>query len=65
MFANDNFTNDFNQVAAFLQGERAKALSDTEWRFRARGYGYNLRSTPFGVEVAKLPRNELLGLMTA
>jgi hypothetical protein len=61
MFAHGNFTNDFKEVSRFLQEERSKVLSDAEWRFRARGYGYSLKETPFGIEVAKLPQNQLLG----
>jgi stress response protein SCP2 len=64
MFAHDSLTNDFNQVTAFLMSERSKTLSETEWRFRAKGYGYQLRRTAFGMEVAKLSNNQLLGLMT-
>lgn len=48
-------------VHAFLKAERAKVLSETEWRFRMRGYGLNLRRTEAGVEVARLPRGEILG----
>ncbi|WP_223306155.1 hypothetical protein [Mameliella alba] len=43
--------------------EREKVLSEAEWRFRMRGYGYNLRRTDSGVEVARLPQNQLLGTL--
>ena len=46
---------------AFLQAERAKVLSETEWRFRMKGFGLNLKRADSGVEVARLPRGEVLG----
>lgn len=52
---------DSTAIKAFLKAERAKVLSETEWRFRMRGFGYNLRRTEAGVEVARLPRGEVLG----
>ncbi|MCT4555623.1 MAG: hypothetical protein N4A53_13120 [Pelagimonas sp.] len=61
MFAENKLTEDMAEVEAFLLRERDKVLSETEWRFRMRGYGYNLRRTEDGVEVARLPRNELIG----
>ena len=48
-------------IEAFLRAERAKTLSETEWRFRMRGFGYAIRRTDLGVEVARLPRGEHLG----
>lgn len=63
MFANDKMTFDMTEIEAFLCAERQKVLSEAEWRFRMRGYGYNLRRTNAGVEVARLPRNEVLGTL--
>ncbi|MBV2358222.1 hypothetical protein KUH32_00405 [Thalassococcus sp. CAU 1522] len=64
MFADDKLTDDLTEVRAFLLAEREKVLSETEWRFRMRGYGYNLRRTDAGIEVSRLPRNELLGTLS-
>lgn len=61
MFAENKLTEDMAEIQAFLSAERAKSLTEAEWRFRMRGYGYNLRRTDAGVEVARLPQNKLLG----
>ncbi len=61
MFAENKLTENMTEIEAFLLKERAKVLSEAEWRFRMRGYGYNLRRTNDGVEVARLPQNKVLG----
>ncbi|MBY6003602.1 hypothetical protein KUV62_06770 [Salipiger bermudensis] len=61
MFAENKMTEDLSEVRDFLINERAKTLTETEWRFRMRGYGYNLRRVEGGVEVARLPQNSVLG----
>lgn len=61
MFAENKLTEDMSEVRSFLISERAKSLTETEWRFRMRGYGYNLRRVEGGVEVARLPQNSVLG----
>lgn len=63
MFAENKLTENLAKVRDFLMNERAKVLSEAEWRFRMRGYGYNLRRTDGGVEVARLPKNEVLGTL--
>lgn len=63
MFADNKMTYDMGEIEAFLLAERAKVLSDAEWRFRMRGYGYNLRRTDGGIEVARLPQNTPLGVI--
>ena len=63
MFADNKLTESLAEVEAFLLSERDKVLSEAEWRFRMRGYGYNLRQADVGVEVARLPRNEVLGTL--
>ena len=63
MFADNKLTESLAEVQNFLLAERGKVLSEAEWRFRMRGYGYNLRRTDSGVEVARLPRNEVLGTL--
>ena len=64
MVDNSQQAEDLDVIRDFLIGERAKVLSETEWRFRMRGYGYNLRRTEDGVEVARLPQNRVLGTLT-
>ncbi|MCA0955390.1 hypothetical protein LCM16_14930 [Mameliella alba] len=54
-------TENMDEIQDFLLSERSKVLSEAEWRFRMRGYGYNLRRTDRGVEVARLPQNTVLG----
>ncbi len=61
MFVENDITENMDEVFAFLKAEREKVLSEAEWRFRMRGYGYNLRRTEGGVEVARLPKNEVVG----
>ena len=63
MFVEGKLTDDMNEVTDFLLRERQKVLSEAEWRFRMRGYGYNLRRTARGVEVARLPQNTVLGTL--
>jgi hypothetical protein len=63
MFAENKLTDNIAEVEAFLLRERSKVLSEAEWRFRMRGYGYNLRRTAGGIEVAKLPQNLVLGTL--
>ncbi|MFZ7090076.1 hypothetical protein [Primorskyibacter sp. 2E233] len=58
-------TENMHEIEAFLLSEREKVLSEAEWRFRMRGYGYNLRRTDSGIEVARLPQNVLLGTIEA
>ncbi|MEN9060183.1 MULTISPECIES: hypothetical protein [Ponticoccus] len=64
MFTESTVTGDMREVESFLLAERQKVLSEAEWRFRMRGYGYNLRRTEGGVEVARLPKNEVLGVFS-
>ncbi|WP_226622537.1 hypothetical protein [Alloyangia pacifica] len=65
MFANNTLTESLDDVRAFLLAERGKSLSETEWRFRMKGYGYQLRRTARGMEVSRLPQNRLLGMLDA
>jgi hypothetical protein len=41
--------------------ERQKTLSDAEWKFRMRGYGFHVKRVEGGVMVARIPQNEILG----
>lgn len=63
MFVENKVTKDLMELESFLLAERQKVLSEAEWRFRMRGYGYNLRRTEGGVEVKRLPKNEIVGML--
>ena len=54
---------DLETVSAFLLSEREKVLSETEWRHRMKGYGFRIRRTDCGVEVARLPKGQVLGTL--
>lgn len=45
------------QVRDFVLAERRKSLSEREWRFRLRGYGYGLRESGKNRVVTALPKN--------
>lgn len=36
---------EISKVQDFVLAERSKCLSDREWQFRLRGYGYGLRES--------------------
>lgn len=38
--------------------ERAKALSEREWKFRLAGYGYSIKETDHGTVVASLSNGD-------
>ena len=44
-----------SEVRDFVMGERRHCVSDREWKFRLRGYGYDLRQTARGTVLATLP----------
>ena len=60
MFAKDTVSLDLEAMRSFLKAERAKTLSEAEWRFRMRGYGYQVRRVEGGFEVAKLPTKTIV-----
>ncbi len=45
------------KVQEFILAERAKCLSEREWQFRLRGYGYGIRSSDQGRIVTALSKN--------
>ena len=61
MFAENKITENLDEIHVFLMREREKVLSEAEWKFRMRGYGYKLSRTDEGVQVAKLPQNRVIG----
>ncbi|SFQ42494.1 hypothetical protein SAMN05421853_105188 [Roseivivax halotolerans] len=65
MFAENRLTENFDEIRHFALKERSKVVSDAEWRFRMRGYGYNLRPTEAGYEVARLPHMSVIGHIDA
>lgn len=62
MFAENKITENLDDILAFLKSEREKVLSEAEWKFRMRGYGYRLsRNEAKEVQVVKLPQNRIIG----
>jgi len=41
-------------LCAFVMSEREKTISDREWRFRLRGYGFGIKETAEGCFVTSL-----------
>lgn len=50
---------------AFAQAERKHCLSDREWRFRLKGYGYDIRKTDAGTRLTMLIGGQDLGCLDA
>lgn len=54
-----HFTNNtatiVSEVRTFVMGERKQCVSDREWKFRLKGYGYDLRQTERGTVLTTLP----------
>lgn len=61
MFAETTADTDLGELRHFLVSERQKTLSDAEWKFRMRGYGFHVKRVSGGVMVARIPKNEILG----
>ncbi|MBU2993370.1 hypothetical protein Q4555_00740 [Octadecabacter sp. 1_MG-2023] len=55
-----HFTNNtatiVSEVRTFVMDERKSCVSDREWKFRLRGYGYDVRTTDHGTVLATLPQ---------
>jgi len=49
-----------DDVHAFVMGERAKAVSEREWRHRLRGYGFAIRDDAEGAYVTSIVRGGAL-----
>lgn len=47
----------------FALAERARCLSDREWKHRLRGYGFAIRDTGHGAVLTTLPTGRELGLL--
>lgn len=45
-----------SEIRDFVLREREKALSEREWKFRLRGYGYDVRVTERGLVITSLVR---------
>jgi hypothetical protein len=48
---------EFARVQDFVLAERRKSLSEREWQFRLRGYGYGLRESGNNRVVTALMKN--------
>ncbi|KAA9009097.1 hypothetical protein [Histidinibacterium aquaticum] len=44
-----------DDILHFVMDERARCVSDREWRHRLRGYGYDIVTTGAGAMLTKLP----------
>ena len=44
-----------SEVRTFVMGERKSCVSDREWKFRLKGYGYDIRQTERGTVLSTLP----------
>lgn len=53
------------QALAFAREERRRCLSDREWRFRLKGYGYDVRETVAGTRLTTLIGGHDLGALDA
>jgi len=51
------------EALAFALNERRACLSDREWRFRLRGYGYDIRQTTRGRVLTQVTNGRELGLI--
>ncbi len=52
-------------VLDLLKRERAKALSQREWKFRLAGYGYAIKDVEGAQVVTRLPQGTELGVLPA
>lgn len=43
------------EVRTFVMSERKHCVSDREWKFRLKGYGYDVRHTDRGTVLTTLP----------
>ncbi|MEZ5713889.1 MAG: hypothetical protein R3D85_01205 [Paracoccaceae bacterium] len=46
------------KICEIVLHERAMSLSDREWKFRLRGYGYGIRDTDAGRVVTSLTKGQ-------
>jgi len=46
------------EIRQFVLEERAKAVSDREWQFRLRGYGFGITDSREGRFVTSLIKNQ-------
>jgi hypothetical protein len=51
------------EALAFALNERRTCLSDREWRFRLRGYGYDIHQTARGRMLTQVTNGRELGLL--
>jgi len=45
-----------SEVRTFVMDERKSCVSDREWKFRLKGYGYDIRQTERGTVLTTLPQ---------
>lgn len=44
-----------SEVRTFVMEQRKSCVSDREWKFRLRGYGYDINQTERGTVLSTLP----------
>ena len=52
-------------VLTMIRDEREKALSNREWQFRLRGYGYGIKTVEGAQILTRLPRGLEVGVLPA
>lgn len=55
-FTSTNDATLVSEVRTFVMDQRKLCVSDREWKFRLKGYGYDLRATEHGTMLTKLPQ---------
>lgn len=56
MHYTENAQTSVSDVRTFVLDERKHCVSDREWAFRLRGYGYGIKQTETGTVVTTLPQ---------
>ena len=49
-----------DKVRSFVMDERKTCLSDREWKFRLKGYGYGVHQTDQGRVLTTLPQGAVI-----
>jgi hypothetical protein len=55
MYFTSNSATIVSEVRTFVMGERKSCVSDRGWKFRLKGYGYDIRQTERGTVRSTLP----------
>lgn len=55
MHSSSHNTTIVSEVRTFVMSQRKHCVSDPEWKFRLKGYGYDIRQTERGNVLTTLP----------